>query len=58
MRPARLVSNAFLYTTDLSKKWLLTVKKFEDFRRKKRTETLFLTFQKTSLGQQDPKANN
>ena len=40
---------------DVSKTWILTGKQFEDFRRK-RTETLFSTFQKTSAGKQDPKA--
>ena len=32
-------------------------KQFEDFRQK-RTETIFSTFQKTSVGHQDPKAIN
>ena len=42
----------------LPKTWVLRGKQFEDFRRKKRTETLFSTFQKNPVGHQDPKAVN
>ena len=40
---------------DLSKAWVLTGKQFEDFRRKKRTETKFLTFQKHTAEHTTPK---
>ena len=43
---------------DLPKTWVLTGKQFEDFRRKKRTETLFSTFQKNPVKHKDPKSIN
>ena len=39
---------------DLSKIWVLTGKQFEDFRQKKRTETIFSTFQKNPSGTPGP----
>ena len=39
----------------LPKTWVLRGKQFEDFRRKKRAETLLSTFQKTPAGQQEQK---
>ena len=39
---------------DIPKTWVLTGKQFEDFRRKK-TKTLFSTFQKSQWGPRTPK---
>ena len=43
---------------DISKTWVLTDKHFERFQKTNRTKTLFSTFRKTPVGQQDPKAIN
>ena len=43
---------------DLPITWVSTWKQFEDFRLKKRTETLFSTFQKKSVEHKDPKSIN
>ena len=42
---SRLLQTKSTKMKDLPKTWFLTEKQFEDFRRKKRTETIFLNFQ-------------